>query len=163
MEKQIGKHGTYIESHWPKISKFGINDFGRFGRNENAACVQITMKQGLTVGDTGLVSNFLCTEFYNEVTVQMDEIAERILTLKGSPAATMKEYLELSSIQEAAGGEDAKTMVQNLIEDFATLSNEYQEGIEVADAAEDQPTSDMLTGFKADLEKHMWMLRSFLG
>ncbi|MEW4429432.1 Dps family protein [Paenibacillus pabuli] len=102
-------------------------------------------------------------EFYNEVTVQMDEIAERILTLKGSPAATMKEYLELSSIQEAAGGEDAKTMVQNLIEDFATLSNEYQEGIEVAEAAEDQPTSDMLTGFKADLEKHMWMLRSFLG
>ncbi|CAM2952118.1 DNA starvation/stationary phase protection protein [Paenibacillus taichungensis] len=102
-------------------------------------------------------------EFYNEVTVQMDEIAERILTLKGSPAATMKEYLELSSIQEAAGGEDANTMVQNLIEDFATLSNEYQEGIEVADAAEDQPTSDMLTGFKADLEKHMWMLRSFLG
>ena len=56
-----------------------------------------------------------------------------------------------------------KTMVQNLIEDFATLSNEYQEGIEVAEAAEDQPTSDMLTGFKADLEKHMWMLRSFLG
>ncbi|MDR9744718.1 MULTISPECIES: Dps family protein [Paenibacillus] len=102
-------------------------------------------------------------EFYNEVTVQMDEIAERILTLKGSPAATMKEYLELSSIQEAAGGEDANTMVQNLIEDFATLSNEYQEGIEVAEAAEDQPTSDMLTGFKADLEKHMWMLRSFLG
>ncbi|MBY0118284.1 Dps family protein [Paenibacillus sp. FSL L8-0435] len=102
-------------------------------------------------------------EFYNEVTVQMDEIAERILTLKGSPAATMKEYLELSSIQEAAGGEDAKTMVQNLIEDFATLSNEYQEGIDVADSAEDQPTSDMLTGFKADLEKHMWMLRSFLG
>ncbi|WP_433752337.1 Dps family protein [Paenibacillus amylolyticus] len=102
-------------------------------------------------------------EFYNEVTVQMDEIAERILTLKGSPAATMKEYLELSSIQEAAGGEDAKTMVQNLIEDFATLSNEYQEGIDVAEAAEDQPTSDMLTGFKADLEKHMWMLRSFLG
>lgn len=102
-------------------------------------------------------------EFYNEITVQMDEIAERILTLKGSPAATMKEYLELSSIQEAAGGEDANTMVQNLIEDFATLSNEYQEGIEVADAAEDQPTSDMLTGFKADLEKHMWMLRSFLG
>lgn len=102
-------------------------------------------------------------EFYNEVTVKMDEIAERILTLKGSPAATMKEYLELASIQEAAGGEDAKTMVQNLIEDFATLSNEYQEGIEVAEAAEDQPTSDMLTGFKADLEKHMWMLRSFLG
>ncbi|MGQ8871432.1 Dps family protein [Paenibacillus sp. TSA_86.1] len=102
-------------------------------------------------------------EFYNEITVQMDEIAERLLTLKGSPAATMKEYLEMASIQEASGKEDANAMVQNLIEDFATLSNEYQEGIDLADAAEDQPTADMLTGFKADLEKHMWMLRSYLG
>lgn len=102
-------------------------------------------------------------EFYNEITVQMDEIAERLLTLKGSPAATMKEYLEMASIQEATGKEDANAMVQNLIEDFATLSNEYQEGIDLADAAEDQPTADMLTGFKADLEKHMWMLRAYLG
>jgi starvation-inducible DNA-binding protein len=102
-------------------------------------------------------------EFYNEITVQMDEIAERLLTLKGSPAATMKEYLEMASIQEASGKEDANAMVQNLIEDFATLSNEYQEGIDLADAAEDQPTADMLTGFKADLEKHMWMLRAYLG
>ncbi|CAI6021122.1 DNA protection during starvation protein 1 [Paenibacillus sp. JJ-100] len=102
-------------------------------------------------------------EFYNEVTAQMDEIAERMLTLKGSPAATMKEYLEIASIQEASGKEDANTMVQNLIEDFATLSNEYQEGIDLAEEAEDQPTADMLTGFKADLEKHMWMLRAYLG
>ncbi|GGH57624.1 Dps family protein [Paenibacillus silvae] len=102
-------------------------------------------------------------EFYNEITVQMDEIAERLLTLKGSPAATMKEYLEMASIQEASGKEDANAMVQNLIEDFATLSSEYQEGIDLADAAEDQPTADMLTGFKADLEKHMWMLRAYLG
>ncbi|MGO4529362.1 Dps family protein [Paenibacillus sp. 2TAF8] len=102
-------------------------------------------------------------EFYNEITVQMDEIAERLLTLKGSPVATMKEYLEMASIQEASGKEDANAMVQNLIEDFATLSNEYQEGIDMADAAEDQPTADMLTGFKADLEKHMWMLRAYLG
>ncbi|WP_342555151.1 Dps family protein [Paenibacillus sp. FSL R7-0652] len=102
-------------------------------------------------------------EFYNEITVQMDEIAERLLTLKGSPAATMKEYLEMASIQEASGKEDANAMVQNLIEDFATLCSEYQEGIDLADEAEDQPTADMLTGFKADLEKHMWMLRAYLG
>ncbi|WIV20520.1 Dps family protein [Paenibacillus polygoni] len=101
-------------------------------------------------------------ELYNAVTLQMDEIAERLLTIKGSPAATMKEYLEIASIQEAAGGEDTKTMVQNIVEDFATLSEEYAEGIEAAEEAGDQPTADMLTGFQADLEKHMWMLRSYL-
>lgn len=102
-------------------------------------------------------------ELYNEVTVKMDEVAERLLTIKGSPAATMKEYLELSSIQEAAGGEDHRTMVQTLIEDFATVAEEMQEGLELAEEAHDQATSDMLIAMKQDLEKHMWMLRAFLG
>ena len=51
-------------------------------------------------------------------------------------------------------------MVQALIEDFATVSEELAEGIEMAEEAGDAPTADMFTGFKADLEKHMWM-RSF--
>lgn len=102
-------------------------------------------------------------ELYDEVTLKMDEVAERLLTLKGSPAATMKEYLDLSSINEASGTEDANTMVQTIIEDLATVCEEYQEGIELAEKAEDQPTADMLTGFKTDFEKHMWMLRSYLG
>ncbi|KKO53703.1 Dps family protein [Paenibacillus sp. DMB20] len=102
-------------------------------------------------------------ELYDEVTLKMDEVAERMLALKGRPAATMKEYLELATIQEAAGNEDTRGMVQQLVEDFATLSEELQEGIEMAEKAEDMPTADMLTGFKTDFEKHMWMLRSFLG
>lgn len=102
-------------------------------------------------------------ELYNEVTLKMDEIAERLLALKGSPSATLKEYLELSSINEATGNEDAPKMVQTLIEDFATVCEEFQEGIELAESNSDQPTADLLIGYKADLEKHMWMLRSYLG
>lgn len=101
-------------------------------------------------------------ELYNEVTLKMDEVAERMLALKGKPAATMKEYLELSTIQEATGNEDTRGMVQQLVEDFATLSEELQEGIDMAEKAEDPSTADMLTGFKTDFEKHMWMLRAFL-
>ncbi|MNW42398.1 Dps family protein [Fontibacillus panacisegetis] len=102
-------------------------------------------------------------ELYNEVTAQMDAVAERLLTIKGSPSATIKEYLEIATIQEATGNEDASTMVQNLIEDFATLSESFQEGLDLADKAEDDVTADLLTGFKSDIEKHMWMLRSYLG
>ncbi|SDF36032.1 starvation-inducible DNA-binding protein [Fontibacillus panacisegetis] len=102
-------------------------------------------------------------ELYNEVTAQMDAVAERLLTIKGSPYATIKEYLEIATIQEATGNEDASTMVQNLIEDFATLSESFQEGMDLADKAEDDVTADLLTGFKSDIEKHMWMLRSYLG
>lgn len=102
-------------------------------------------------------------ELYNEVTTIMDAVAERLLTLKGRPSATLKEYLELATIQEASGNEDANTMVQNLIEDFATLTESFHEGIELADKAEDDVTADLFTGYKGDLEKHMWMLRSYLG
>ena len=102
-------------------------------------------------------------EMYDEVTLKMDEVAERMLAIKGKPAATMKEYLELATIQEASGNEDTRGMVQQLVEDFATLAEELQEGIEMAEKAEDMPTADMLTGFKTDFEKHMWMLRAYMG
>lgn len=102
-------------------------------------------------------------ELYDDITLKMDEVAERLLAIKGSPAATMKEYLEIATIQEATGKEDTRGMVQSLIEDFATVSEELTEGIELAEEASDQPTADLLTGIRADLEKHQWMLRSFLG
>lgn len=101
-------------------------------------------------------------ELYDEVTLKMDEVAERLLSIKGSPAATMKEYLEIATIQEATGKEDTRGMVQSLIEDFATVSEELTEGIELAEEVTDQPTADLLTSIRADLEKHQWMLRSFL-
>ncbi|CAH1054101.1 Dps family protein [Paenibacillus pseudetheri] len=101
-------------------------------------------------------------DLYNEVTLQMDEVAERLLSIKGSPAATMKEYLELATIQEATGKEDTRGMVQSLIEDFATISEELTEGIELAEEIKDQPTSDMFIKIRGDLEKHQWMLRSYV-
>lgn len=102
-------------------------------------------------------------ELYNEVSEQMDAIAERMLTLKWNPAATLKEYLELATIQEASGKEESQAMVQHLLEDLATLCESYREGIELAGKAGDDATADLLTGYVGSLEKHMWMLRAYLG
>lgn len=102
-------------------------------------------------------------ELYDDITLKMDEVAERLLSIKGSPSATMKEYLEIATIQEATGKEDARGMVQSLIEDFATVSEELTEGIELAENASDQPTADLFIKIRSDLEKQQWMLRSFLG
>ncbi len=102
-------------------------------------------------------------EIYNDVTLKMDEVAERLLTLKGSPVATMKEFLDITTIQEADGKEDASKMVQNLIEDLATVAEELEEGIDLAENAHDHVTGDILITIKGDFEKHMWMLRSLQG
>ncbi|MBS4195112.1 Dps family protein [Lederbergia citri] len=102
-------------------------------------------------------------ELYNEADANIDELAERILALDGSPIATLKEALELSSIGEAEGIEDANQMIQSLVDDFSVLITELKEGIEVADNMGDDPTSDMLIAMQQSLEKHNWMLKAYLG
>jgi starvation-inducible DNA-binding protein len=102
-------------------------------------------------------------EFYNEAAVHIDELAERLLALDGAPVATMKECLELSSIQETEGSLTAEQMVQSVYDDFALLVNESKEGMELAAEVGDETTGDMLLAIHQGLEKHNWMLKSFLG
>ncbi|TWI56134.1 starvation-inducible DNA-binding protein [Halalkalibacter nanhaiisediminis] len=101
-------------------------------------------------------------ELYNEASLHIDELAERLLALKGSPVATMKEFLETSSVKEAQGSQDAEAMVSELVEDFDILIDELKEGMEAADSLGDETTADMLLAIHQSLEKHNWMLRSFL-
>lgn len=101
-------------------------------------------------------------EIYKEVTSNYDELAERLLAIGEKPVATLKEYLELTTIEEATGNENTEDMVQSVISDFEKLSEEFLEIIEVAEE-EDPVTADMLTGMKKSLNKHAWMLRAYLG
>ncbi|TCP52189.1 starvation-inducible DNA-binding protein [Tumebacillus sp. BK434] len=102
-------------------------------------------------------------EFYTEAALHIDELAERLLSLHGRPVATMREALELASVQEANGTESAEEMVQNVVRDFETLMGELKAGMETAEESGDEPTGDMLLAIYSGLEKHVWMLNSFLG
>jgi starvation-inducible DNA-binding protein len=102
-------------------------------------------------------------EFYNEAGLHVDELAERLLAIGGKPAATMKEYLEISSIKEATGNESADEMVESVINDFSIIIGELKEGMSYADEKNDETTGDMLLAIHSSLEKHVWMLTAFLG
>lgn len=102
-------------------------------------------------------------ELYNEAATIIDEFAERILALDGKPVATLKEYLELSSVEEATGSENEEDMVKQLHDDFSKIVDELHSAIELAENAEDTATADMLTEVKMSLRKHMWMFKAYLG
>lgn len=102
-------------------------------------------------------------EFYTEAATVIDDMAERILTIKGKPLATLKGFLNESSISEATGSESPKDMVAAVAQDFETIINESSEGIETAENAGDTATADHLTGIVESLEKHVWMLNAYLG
>ncbi|BDH62685.1 general stress protein 20U [Lysinibacillus sp. PLM2] len=102
-------------------------------------------------------------ELYNEVTLNLDEVAERILTKGGKPVATLKEHLELSHVQEATGSETPEEMVQITINDFKTIMKLIKVAMRQAAEDGDDRTEDMLNATFQSLEKHTWMLNAFLG
>ncbi|RAK21096.1 starvation-inducible DNA-binding protein [Anoxybacillus vitaminiphilus] len=102
-------------------------------------------------------------ELYNEASLHIDELAERLLALGGAPVATMKECLEVASVKEATGQETAEEMVGAIVTDFETMISELKEGMKIAEEVGDETTGDMLLGIHQSLEKHVWMLKSFLG
>jgi len=100
-------------------------------------------------------------ELYNEMTMQMDQLAERMLALRFEPISTLKECLEEASLEEARGKESSKDMVEQLIDDYTMMCDEIDEAITLAEEKEDKGTADMLTEFKTAMEKNLWMLRAF--
>ena len=102
-------------------------------------------------------------ELYNEVTLNLDEVAERILSRGGKPVATMKEHLELSHIAEAKTNETTEEMVETIITDFKIIMKALKEAMNQAAEDGDARTEDMLNVNYQSLEKHTWMLNAFLG
>ncbi|MGB6407014.1 MAG: DNA starvation/stationary phase protection protein [Planococcus donghaensis] len=102
-------------------------------------------------------------ELYNEATLHMDEIAERLLALGGKPVATMKEQLELSVIDEASSKESAEEMVDILVSDYDKIMKSLKKGMRLAADDGDDMTEDMFNALHQNLEKHSWMLSAFLG
>jgi starvation-inducible DNA-binding protein len=100
-------------------------------------------------------------EYYNEAGNYIDEVAERILTIKGKPIATLKEYLETATIEESNGKESSIEMVDALVNDFEQIVKDSKKIIEAAEDSQDQPTADLFIGIKTSLEQHIWMLNAF--
>lgn len=102
-------------------------------------------------------------EFYNEAAAVVDEAAEILLASGGTPVSTMKEYLELATIEEASGSINANEMVSNLVADYKKLQSELKEIAELADDADNDSINDFAVGLVAKLDLHIWMLTSYLG
>ncbi|KRE72903.1 Dps family protein [Paenibacillus sp. Soil750] len=102
-------------------------------------------------------------ELYTEAALHVDNLAERLLALGGDPVATLYEIIEKSTVKDAAGNEGANEMVRTLVADFGIIVDELKEGMSIASREGDETTSDMLLSIHSSLEKHVWMLKSYLG
>ncbi|MBK8524976.1 MAG: DNA starvation/stationary phase protection protein [Betaproteobacteria bacterium] len=114
---------------------------------------------------TGPQFNSLHLMFMGQYTEQwnaLDIIAERIRALGFPAPGTYKEFVKLASIKEVEGVPSANDMVRHLVSAQEATARTARKLFPVVDAANDQPTADVLTQRLDVHEKTAWMLRSLL-
>lgn len=114
---------------------------------------------------TGPMFNTLHLMFMGQYTEQwnaLDIIAERIRALGFPAPGTYKEFVRLASIKEVDGVPKANDMVRHLVAAQEATARTARKLFPVVDAANDQPTADVLTQRIDVHEKTAWMLRSLL-
>jgi starvation-inducible DNA-binding protein len=99
---------------------------------------------------------------YTEQWNAIDIIAERIRSLGHAAPGTYKEFVKLASIKEVEGVPKAMDMVRHLVAAQEATARTARKLFPIVNAANDQPTADVLTQRLDVHEKTAWMLRSLL-
>lgn len=95
---------------------------------------------------------------YNDAKVQIDAIAERILTIRQKPMGLMSEYLEHSKVKEAGAELADEEMVDTILENHKQIIDCMRRTIKISGEIHDEGTVDLIAGFLGDMEKRSWML-----
>lgn len=97
-------------------------------------------------------------EMYDDAKLKIDEIAERILTLRYQPTSNFTDYLEMSNLKESISQLTDVEMVEELLSDHGKLIQQMRTVVGKADEASDEGTIDLIGAYIRELEKTSWML-----
>jgi starvation-inducible DNA-binding protein len=112
-------------------------------------------------------SNFMeLHKFYESQFEQLDEIvddvAERIRTIGHYAEARLKDYIELTHLDEQEYTNKQSEQLKNLLEDHESIVQNLRKLITLfADKYKDLGTSDFATGLMERHEKMAWFIRSY--
>lgn len=101
-------------------------------------------------------------EIYNTLVVQIDEIAERILTLEGIPQHSFTDYLNHSKIAPQTEINSGNEALKYILEGYKTLVTIQREILSQASEIDDEGTVTLMSDYITTQEKEIWMYRSYL-
>ena len=100
-------------------------------------------------------------EMYNDTRLKIDEVAERIVTLKYHPISKLSDYIEVSKIKESSPLLTDEEMVNEIITDHKVILEQLGRIIDRATKASDEGTIDLIGAYIRELEKSTWMLNAW--
>lgn len=102
-------------------------------------------------------------ELYNDAQIKIDEIAERVLTLGGTPLHTFSEYINHSEIKALKNVTDGPLGLKYIIDNYSVLITKEREILNLSGEAEDEGTNSQMSDYITESEKTVWMLTAYLG
>ena len=101
-------------------------------------------------------------ELYTTAQEQVDEIAERILTLGGVPFHTLESYVKHATVPVGENIFDDEKTVRLVIDTISALLPLEREILTLSDEINDEGTNSLISDFISEQEKNVWMLKAYL-
>lgn len=101
-------------------------------------------------------------EFYTDAQEKIDMIAERVLTIGGTPTHTFSAYIKASGIAAAENVSNGEEAVEKIVEGLAVILENERPILALAAEVADDGTADLMTQFISQQEKEIWMLNAWL-
>ena len=102
-------------------------------------------------------------ELYNDLQIKIDEIAERILTLGGTPIHSFAGYLKIAEIKPLENETNGPACVGHVLDAFAKLLVKERDILNLSADLNDEGTNAMASDYIHEKEKLVWMYSAFLG
>ena len=92
----------------------------------------------------------------------MDEIAERVLTLGGTPLHTFEDYSRNATVpvgENISNDEDAIRLIVASLKELLIIERRI---LKASEEANDEGTNSMMSDFITEQEKTVWMMKAWL-
>ncbi|WP_291135026.1 Dps family protein [Flavobacterium sp. UBA7663] len=101
-------------------------------------------------------------ELYNDSQLKIDLIAERVLTLGGTPLHTFSDYIANSKLKVGKNISKDLEAIQLILESLSVLLQVERVILTKASEINDEGTNSMMSDFIAEQEKTNWMLKAWM-
>lgn len=101
-------------------------------------------------------------ELYNDSQIKIDLIAERVLTLGGTPLHTFDDYMKNNLLEVGKEISNDEVAVNLIVTSLSKLLVIERRILEKAGNINDEGTNSMMSDFISEQEKTIWMMRAWL-
>ncbi len=101
-------------------------------------------------------------KLYTESAEVVDEIAERILMLDGTPLHTFADYVKVAQLESVSNVSNGEEGLQITLENTQYLLSKFRNILSLASENDDEGTVGLMSELIGASEKREWMLKSTL-